>query len=69
MSAVESAVNQDGDEVRVGTQVCSGDDGHYGGVEALAEEDGRVMAAVVCEDDVLRAYEVEYLGVFTVQHG
>jgi len=69
VSAVESAVAGDGYEVREGTQVtCDGPD-HYGVVVSLAEEGGRVVAAVACEDDVLRGYDVEDLSVFTVQHG
>jgi hypothetical protein len=69
VSAVESATAGDGYEVRVGTQVTSDDTGHYGGVASLAGEDGRVVAAVACEDDVLRAFDVEYLSVFTDQGG
>ena len=69
MSAIESATAGDGYEVREGTQVVSDDTGHYGGVVSLTEEDGRVMAAVACTDDILRAFDVEYLSVFTDQGG
>jgi hypothetical protein len=69
VSAVESAVAGDGYEVREGTGVTADGPGHYGVVVSLAEEDGRVVAAVACEDDVLRGYDVEYLSVFTEQHG
>jgi hypothetical protein len=69
VSAAESAVAGDGYEVRAGSGVTSDDTGHYGTVVSLAEQDGRVVAAVACEDDVLRAFDVEYLSVFTEQHG
>jgi len=69
VSAVESATAGDGYEVRAGTEVVADGPDHYGVVAGLAEEDGRVVAAVMCEDDVLRGYDVEDLSVFTVQHG
>jgi hypothetical protein len=69
VSAVELATAGDGYEVRAGTEVTCDDPDHYGVVTSLAEENGRVVAAVACEDDVLRAYDVQDLSVFTVQHG
>lgn len=69
MSAVESATAGDGYEVCQGTQMVSDDTGYYGVVASLAEQDGRVVAAVACSDDVLRAFDVGYLSVFTEQHG
>jgi hypothetical protein len=69
VSAIESATAGDGYEVREGTQVVSDDTGYYGGVVSLAEDGGHVVAAVACDDGVLRAFDVEYLSVFTDQGG
>lgn len=66
---IEEATAGDGYPVREGTQVVDDTSGHYGCVVSIAEDDGVIMAAVACEDDGLRAFDVEYLSVMTDQGG